>query len=98
MAARWAELDTCLAELIAAATSMRQLHQSDHTQQDLSADISASLLSPDDPLEAHCARDAVVAKLAKLQTLVADPSDLLAQLAMQVGSSLSLQYLAPTTS
>ncbi|KAF2158584.1 hypothetical protein M409DRAFT_30911 [Zasmidium cellare ATCC 36951] len=85
MAARWAELDSCLAELMAAATTMRQLRQTHHDSNELdaSSETKTSLLSPDDPLEAHCARNAVVAKLAKLQTLVADPSDLLSQLAMQ---------------
>jgi len=82
VAARWAELDSCLAKLVAAANSMRQLcHAEDNGSNTSMRDF---LVPPDAALEAHTTRDTMVATLAKLHMLVAEPTDLLSQLAMQV--------------
>jgi hypothetical protein len=85
VAARWAELDSCLAKLVVDVNSMRQLcHVDDNVS---NASMRDFLVPPDAGIEAHTTRDTVVATIGKLQLLVAEPSDLLSQLAVQVLTS-----------
>lgn len=51
------------------------------------------LVPPDAPREAQRARRAVLANVAKLQTLLGEPADFLQQLAAQVRLSLCPKYL-----
>lgn len=46
--------------------------------------VPPSLVPPDAPSEAHCARQSVLACLSKLRTLLSEPADFLQQLATQV--------------
>jgi len=81
--ARWAEFDSSLAKLVDAANSMRQLcYARDDSSNASPRDF---LVHPDAPYGARSFRDTVLTTLAKLQMLVAEPSELLSQLAMQVG-------------
>lgn len=91
-AARWAEFDSCLAKLVTAANSMRQLCYAEDNNNSNTSSIRDCLVAPDAPLEAHSARDTVVAALSKLHMQVAGPSELLSQLAMHVGI---LTHLCP---
>jgi hypothetical protein len=92
-AARWAEYDSCLAKLVTAANSMRQLcYAEDNNNNSNTSSMRDCLVAPDAPLEAHTARDTVVAALSKLHMHVAGPSELLSQLAMQVFSLISAPY------
>jgi hypothetical protein len=85
-AARWAELDSCLTKLVTAANNMRQLCSAEDNNNSNTSSMRDCLVAADAPLEAHSARDTVVATLAKLHMLVAGPSELLSQLAMHVGT------------
>jgi hypothetical protein len=96
VAARWAELDSCLVELATAADRMRQLcdAKSNNNLKDSNSNSLTSmrdfLVPPSAPLEAHSNRNTMVATLAKLQMLVAEPTELLSHLAMQVYSHLAI--------
>ena len=49
------------------------------------------LVPPEAPVEVHRARRPIMANIAKLQTLLAEPADFLQELARQVGLSLLLR-------
>lgn len=80
--ARWAELDSCLAQLVAGANTMRQLCQAEehHSHRN----IRDFLVPTSAPIKAHSIRENMVATLGKLQVILAQPAEFLAQLAMQV--------------
>lgn len=48
------------------------------------------LIPPEAPAEAHRARRSIMANIAKLQTLLAEPSDFVQELARQVSAPLLL--------
>ncbi|KAH8653265.1 hypothetical protein BGZ60DRAFT_181281 [Tricladium varicosporioides] len=91
VAARWAELDSCLAKLVAAVNIMRQLCHSEGNGSNTS--MRDFLVPPDAAPEAHTTRDTVVATLAKLHMLVAEPADILSQLATQNQMLACLHWL-----
>lgn len=82
VAARWAEVESFLGKLVATANSMRKLCHAEDDNSNTS--IRDFLVPPDAPLDVHNTRDTMMATLAKLHMLVAEPTDLLSQLAMQV--------------
>ena len=90
----WAELEAHTAELNAAIeTLISQSRNSDETR-----NASQPLVPPESPAQVHRARRTIMANLAKLQTLFAEPADFLQELARQVGLSLlfQLRWSIPT--
>ena len=91
----WAELEAHTTELNAAIETLTTHCRSIEVNLSFEAEARNApqpLIPPEAPAEAHRARRPVMANIAKLQTLLAEPADFLQELARQVGLSLS-----PTT-
>ena len=80
---KYAQLEAAVAELVTAAKSLYD-HCADVV--DVGTDPARPFVPPDAPVAAHCARQNMMANLNRLQMLIAEPGDLLSQLAVQVPS------------
>lgn len=78
---KYVQLEAAIAELVTAAKSLYE-HCSDAA--DGGTDPARPFVPPDAPVAAHCARQSMMANLNRLQMLIAEPGDLLSQLAVQV--------------
>lgn len=84
---KYAQLEAAVAELVTAAKSLYD-HCADAV--DGGSDPAQPFVPPDAPVAAHCARQTMMANLNRLQMLIAEPGDLLSQLAVQVPSCPSM--------
>ena len=87
-----AKLGAHTAELNAAIETFTSHCRNMEYASDLELDpgnASQPLIPPEAPAEAHRARRPIMANIAKLQTLLAEPADFLQELARQVGLSPS---------
>lgn len=90
----WAQLEAQTNELNAAIETLTRHARDFEATSDFEVKREAEnapqpLIPPEAPVEAHRARRPVMAKIAMLQTLLAEPADFLQELARQVGLSLS---------
>ena len=99
----WAELEAQTAELTAAVERLISHCRKIDVDIDVDVDVVVAsdfeaveggkapqpLIPPEAPAEAHRARRPILAKIAKLHTLLAEPADFLQELARQVGLSFS---------
>ena len=88
----WAQLEAQMAELNASIETLTNHCRDIEITSDFEAEAGSApqpLIPPEAPAEAHRARRPIMANIAKLQTLLAEPADFLQELARQVGLSLS---------
>ena len=86
----WAQLEAYTAELNAAVETLTSHCQNAEAPAEGDAENTPqALVPPEAPVEAHRARRPILANIAKLQTLLAEPADFLQELARQVGLSFS---------
>ena len=78
----WAQLEAHTVELNAAIETVTSYYR------DEAGNVPQPLIPPDAPAEVHRARRPIMANIARLQTLLAGPTDFLQELARQVGLSL----------
>ena len=81
----WAQLEAHTAELNAAIETLARHCR--NIEADDARNAPQSLIPPEAPAEVHRARRPILANIAKLQTLLAEPEDFLQELARQVGAS-----------
>ena len=90
----WAQLEAHTAELNAAIETLTAHCRSMEVNSGFEVEAGNAtqpLIPPEAPAEAHRARRPIMANIAKLKTLLAEPADFLQELARQVGLSLLLR-------